>query len=131
MSHKILVVDDEEIIRDSIYYVLEKEGYEVEKAENGKSAYDKIVNTHFDLVITDIEMPLMKGTELLEKLKTLSIQTSVIMITAFGSLDTAISALRNGASDYILKPIEFDELLFKAKRKVNLKIKIFYLRIEC
>ena len=116
MSHKILVVDDEEIIRDSIYYVLEKEGYEVEKAENGKVAYDKIVNNHFDLVITDIEMPLMKGTELLEKIKTLNIQTSVIMITAFGSLDTAISALRNGAGDYILKPIEFDELLIKAKR---------------
>ena len=57
MSNKILVVDDEEIIRDSIYYVLEKEGYEVEKAENGKVAYDKIVNSHFDLVITDIEMP--------------------------------------------------------------------------
>lgn len=116
MNHKILVVDDEEIIRDSIYYVLEKEGYIVEKAENGKAAYDFIVNNHFDLVITDIEMPVMKGTELLEKIKTLDVQTSVIIITAFGSLDTAISALRNGASDYILKPVEFDELLIKAKR---------------
>ena len=116
MTHKILVVDDEEIIRDSISYVLEKEGYEVEKAENGKAAYDKMISSHFDLVITDIEMPVMKGTELLERIKTLNIQTSVIMITAFGSLDTAISALRNGASDYILKPVEFDELLIKAKR---------------
>jgi len=116
MTHKVLVVDDEEIIRDSLFYILEKEGYAVEKAENGKAAYDKIVNTHFDLVITDIEMPLMKGTELLEKIKTLDIQTSVIVITAFGSLDTAITALRNGASDYILKPVEFDELIIKAKR---------------
>jgi len=116
MTHKILVVDDEEIIRDSLFYILEKEGYAVEKAENGKAAYDKIVNNHFDLVITDIEMPLMKGTELLEKIKTLDIQTSVIVITAFGSLDTAITALRNGASDYILKPVEFDELIIKAKR---------------
>ena len=116
MTHKVLVVDDEEIIRDSLFYILEKEGYEVEKAENGKAAYDKIVNSHFDLVITDIEMPVMKGTELLEKIKTLDIQTSVIVITAFGSLDTAISALRNGASDYILKPVEFDELIIKAKR---------------
>ena len=116
MTQKILVVDDEEIIRDSLFYILEKEGYEVEKAENGKVAYDKIVNSHFDLVITDIEMPLMKGTELLEKIKTLDIQTSVIVITAFGSLDTAITALRNGASDYILKPVEFDELIIKAKR---------------
>lgn len=121
MTHKILVVDDEEIIRDSIYYVLEKEGYIVEKAENGKVAYDLIVNNHFDLVITDIEMPVMKGTELLEKIKTLDVQTSVIIITAFGSLDTAITALRNGASDYILKPVEFDELLIKVTRLIENK----------
>jgi len=116
MPYKILVVDDEEIIRDSLYYILDKEGYEVQKAENGKVAYDKMLESHFDLVITDIEMPVMKGTDLLEKIKTLNVQTSVIVITAFGSLDTAISALRNGASDYILKPVEFDELLIKAKR---------------
>ncbi len=116
MAYKILVVDDEEIIRDSISYILEKEGYEVQKAENGKAAYDKMLENHFDLVITDIEMPVLKGTELLEKIKTLDIQTSVIIITAFGSLDTAITALRNGASDYILKPVEFDELLFKVKK---------------
>jgi two-component system response regulator PilR (NtrC family) len=116
MAHKILVVDDEEIIRDSLFYILEKEGYAVDKAENGKIAYEKMVANHFDLVITDIEMPFMKGTELLEKIKTLNVQTSVIIITAFGSLDTAISALRNGAGDYILKPIEFDELLIKTKR---------------
>jgi two-component system response regulator PilR (NtrC family) len=116
MAHKILVVDDEEIIRDSLSYILEKEGYEVDKAENGKTAYDKMIANHFDLVITDIEMPVMRGTELLEKIKTLNVQTSVIVITAFGSLETAITALRNGASDYILKPVEFDELLIKTKR---------------
>jgi two-component system response regulator PilR (NtrC family) len=116
MGFKILVVDDEEIIRDSLFYILEKEGYEVQKAENGKAAYDKMLENHFDLVITDIEMPVLKGTELLEKIKTLDVQTSVIIITAFGSLDTAITALRNGASDYILKPVEFDELLFKVKK---------------
>lgn len=116
MAHKILVVDDEEIIRDSLFYILDKEGYLVDKAENGKIAYEKMIANHFDLVITDIEMPFMRGTELLEKIKTLNVQTSVIIITAFGSLDTAISALRNGASDYILKPVEFDELLIKTKR---------------
>jgi DNA-binding NtrC family response regulator len=121
MAHKILVVDDEEIIRDSLFYILEKEGYDVDKAENGKIAYDKMIANHFDLVITDIEMPVMKGTELLEKIKTLNIQTSVIIITAFGSLDTAISALRNGASDYILKPVEFDELIIKTKRLFEVK----------
>ncbi|MGQ9644208.1 MAG: sigma-54-dependent transcriptional regulator [Ignavibacterium sp.] len=121
MAFKILVVDDEEIIRDSISYILDSEGYEVDKAENGKIAYEKIKEKHFDLVITDIEMPAMKGTELLEKIKTLDPQTAVIIITAFGSLDTAITALRNGASDYILKPVEFDELLIKVKRLFEIK----------
>lgn len=121
MTQKILVVDDEEIIRDSLFYILEKEGYIVDKAENGKIAYEKIIANHFDLVITDIEMPMMKGTELLEKIKTLNYQTSVIMITAFGSLETAITALRNGASDYILKPVEFDELLIKTKRLFEIR----------
>jgi two-component system response regulator PilR (NtrC family) len=121
MAYKILVVDDEEIIRDSLYYILEKEGYEVDKAENGKEAFEKIRNAHYDLVITDIEMPVMKGTDLLEKIRSYDVQTAVIIITAFGSLDTAITALRHGASDYILKPVEFDELLIKAKRLFEIK----------
>lgn len=116
MSEKILVVDDEEIIRESLSYVLKKEGYVVEEAVNGKEAYSKIKENTFDLVISDLEMPVMKGTELLEEIKKLNIKTSVIVITAFGSLDTAIKALRSGASDYILKPVEFDELLVKIKR---------------
>ena len=66
-------------------------------------------------------MPVMKGTELLEEVKKLNIKTSVIVITAFGSLDTAIKALRSGASDYILKPVEFDELLVKIRRLFEAK----------
>lgn len=121
MSHRILVVDDEDIIRESLSFVLKKEGYIVEEAENGKVAYDKLLQEAFDLVITDLEMPQMKGTQLIEEIKKLNIQTSIIVITAFGSLDTAITALRNGASDYILKPVEFDELLIKAKRLFEVK----------
>ncbi len=116
MSERILVVDDEKIIRETLSYVLQKEGYSVEEAENGKLAYDKILESSFDLVITDLEMPEMKGVELLERIKKLNIQTAIIVITAFGSLDTAISALRSGASDYILKPVEFDELIIKVKK---------------
>ena len=66
-------------------------------------------------------MPEMKGTELLEKIRDLSKQTLTIVVTAYGSLETAISALRNGASDYILKPVEFDELLIKVKRLFEMK----------
>jgi DNA-binding NtrC family response regulator len=116
MSKTILVVDDEKIIRESLSLVLRDEGYTVVEAENGKHAYELILKENFDIVITDLEMPEMKGTELLEKISDLKIQTSVIIITAYGSLTTAISALRNGASDYILKPVEFDEILIKVKR---------------
>ncbi|MDP3682822.1 MAG: sigma-54 dependent transcriptional regulator, partial [Ignavibacteria bacterium] len=121
MPAKILVVDDEKDINDSLSFILEKEGYLVEQAENGKVAYDKILSSYYDLVITDIEMPMMKGTELLEKISAITPQTSVIMITAYGSLETTIKALRNGAQDYILKPIEFDEILIKIKRLFDMK----------
>ncbi len=121
MSSNILVVDDEKIIRESISYILKKEGYEVEEAENGKVAYNILRERSFDLVITDLEMPEMKGTELLEQIRKINVQTSTIVITAYGSLETAISALRNGASDYILKPVEFDELLIKVKKLFDIK----------
>lgn len=116
MAEKILVVDDEKIIRESLAFVLRNENYEVDEAENGLTAYELLQKNFYDLVITDLEMPSMKGIDLLEKIKELNIKTSVIIITAFGSLNTAISALRNGAADYILKPIEFDEIIFRVKQ---------------
>ncbi|MBW7888792.1 MAG: sigma-54-dependent Fis family transcriptional regulator [Bacteroidetes bacterium] len=116
MAEKILVVDDEDIIRDSIAIILEKEGYHVEKAENGAAAFEKLNDSTFDLVITDIEMPMMRGIELLEKITERFPQTFVIIITAYASVETAVGALRKGAYDYILKPIEFDDLVFRVKK---------------
>lgn len=116
MAEKILVVDDEDIIRESLSYILSKEKYEVSEAPNGKVAFDMLKETSYDLVITDIEMPEMKGIELLDEIKKMNLQTSTIVITAYGSMETAIAALRSGASDYILKPVEFDELLIKVKK---------------
>jgi DNA-binding NtrC family response regulator len=129
MSNRILVVDDEDIIRESLSYILNKEGYEVTSAENGKVAFEHLKENSFDLVITDLEMPEMKGTELLEKITKMNIQTAAIVVTAFGSLETAISALRSGASDYILKPVEFDELLIKVKRLFDIRDLIIENRI--
>jgi two-component system response regulator PilR (NtrC family) len=121
MSKNILVVDDEQIIRESLSYILIKENYNVDEAENGKAAYEKLLEANYDLVLTDLEMPEMKGTELLEKIRELSPRTATIVVTAYGSLETAISSLRSGASDYILKPIEFDELLIKVKKLFEMK----------
>ncbi len=119
MTNKILVVDDEQIIRESISFVLRQEGYDVSEAINGSDAYQQILESNFDLILTDIEMPSMKGIELLEKVSQTNPMTIVMVITAYGSLETAIAALRLGASDYILKPVEFDELLIKISRLLN------------
>jgi DNA-binding NtrC family response regulator len=116
MADRILIVDDEEIIRNSISFILAKEGFSVQEAENGLDAYRKLQVEPFDLIVTDLEMPEMKGLELLEKAMHLNPQSLVVIVTAYGSLETAIAALRNGASDYILKPIEFDELIVKIRR---------------
>lgn len=121
MAEKILVVDDEDIIRESLSYILTKEKYEVTEAANGKVAFDMLKETSFDLVITDLEMPEMKGIELLDEIKKMNLQTSTIVITAYGSMETAIAALRGGASDYILKPVEFDELLIKVKKLFEMR----------
>ncbi len=129
MPNKVLVVDDEDIIRESLSYILSNEGYEVAEAENGKVAFEILKENSFDLVITDLEMPEMKGTELLEEINKMNIQTAAIVITAFGSLETAITALRSGASDYILKPIEFDELIIKVKRLFEIRDLIIENRI--
>jgi two-component system response regulator PilR (NtrC family) len=119
MAESVLIVDDEEIIRDSLSFVLKKEGYQVQEAANGRIALDLIREQSFDVILTDLEMPEMKGIELLEQVSGVSPETLVMIITAYGSIDTAISALRKGAVDYILKPVDFDELLHKIRRLVH------------
>ena len=121
MADRILVVDDEQLIRESIAFILKKEGYTVAEAPNGAVAYEKIQTEAFDLVISDIEMPVMNGIDLLDRVMQLNPQTLFVIITAYGSLDTAVPALRKGASDYILKPVEFDELIVKVKRLLEHK----------
>jgi DNA-binding NtrC family response regulator len=116
MAESILIVDDEEIIRESLSFVLKKEGYRVVEAANGRIAANLVKEDSFDLVLTDLEMPEMKGIELLEFIAQYSPDTLVVIITAYGSIETAIAGLRKGAMDYILKPLEFDELLVKVRR---------------
>ena len=116
MAQRILVVDDEQIIRESLSFILIKEGYNIEEAANGKDALAKHEANPFDIIITDIEMPEMKGVDLLKQIRQRTPQTLVVIITAFGSVETAVLALREGAADYILKPINFDDLLYRMKK---------------
>lgn len=133
MPHRILVVDDEQIIRESLGFILKKEGFEVEEAPNGGEALKKQDAKPFDLVITDIEMPEMRGMDLLAHIAKHTPETFVIIITAFGSVETAVQALRKGAYDYVLKPIDFDDILHRVRKLLDhraLAHEITFLRKE-
>ena len=121
MNERILIAEDEQDIRNSLSFVLENEGYNVTTVPNGLEAVEKIKNSNFDLLITDILMPKMDGMKLPGTTIQISPQTLVIIMTAFASIETAVSALRKGASDYILKPVEFDEVLIRIKYLLNQK----------
>ncbi len=106
----ILVVDDELSMREFLKILLEKEGYHVTTAAEGRTAFELAEQHPFDLVISDIRMPGMTGLELLARLKQLKADIGVIMITAFASPDDAVAAMKNGAFDYITKPFNVDEI---------------------
>ncbi|HEX3036411.1 MAG TPA: sigma-54 dependent transcriptional regulator [Thermodesulfobacteriota bacterium] len=118
---KILVVDDEPGMRDFLEIMLQKEGYVVETAPDGLNAIEKIENTLFDLCIADIQMPKMNGIELLRRIGEKSPETTVIMITAFASYETAIEAMKLGAYDYITKPFKIDEIKLVIKKALDKK----------
>ncbi len=106
----VLIVDDERSMRDFLKILLEKEGHRVAVAENGPKALEFLDKQKVDVVVTDIRMPGMTGIELLEAIKGETPDLPVIMITAFASPDDAVSAMKNGAFDYITKPFNVDEI---------------------
>lgn len=107
---KILVVDDEESIREFLQIMLNKEGYEVTLAEDGQKAVDTLKKKSFDLIISDMQMPNMTGIELLHHVKDQDPDMLFMMITAFGTAETAVEAMKMGAYDYISKPFKIDEV---------------------
>jgi DNA-binding NtrC family response regulator len=106
----ILIVDDEKDICMALNILLSKEGYAVKEAYNGEQALDIIKKENFDIVMTDIKMDKMDGFEVLKETQKLSPETSVVMMTAFASVGSAVEAMRSGASDYITKPFINDEI---------------------
>ena len=118
---KILVVDDEPGMRTFLEIILRKEGYSVETAADGMKALDNINNNVFDLTILDILMPVMNGIEVLKRIIEKSPETTVIIITAFASHETAIEAMKLGAYDYITKPFKIDEIKLVIKKALDKK----------
>ena len=114
--HKVLVVDDEESVRSMISVLLQKEGYQVSSAQDGQDALDLLGEQSFDLVLSDIRMPRMDGLGLLDRIRALYPDITVIMMSAFGTVDLAVEAMKRGAYDYISKPFKPDEILLALRK---------------
>jgi len=115
----ILVVDDERSIRNTLKDVLEYEKHTVELAEDGVTALQLIQQKDFDLVLCDIKMPRMDGTELLEKIMEVSPDTQVVMISGHGNIETAVESIKKGAFDFIEKPLDLNRLLVTIKNALD------------
>ncbi|MCL4503582.1 MAG: endopeptidase La [Deltaproteobacteria bacterium] len=109
-TSQVLVVDDEEIARTNLEYILRKEGHQVATAANGMEALEKVKNQEFDVVLTDLKMEKMDGLQLLESVKQIAPHTEIIMVTGYATVSTAVDALKKGAAHYLSKPIKLDEL---------------------
>ena len=125
MKSRVLVVDDEESIREFLEIMLRKEGYEVTCAEDGQKALDVVKKKTIDLIISDLQMPNMTGIELLRHVRDQYPEMLFMMITAFGTTETAVEAMKLGAYDYITKPFKIDEVrinIANALRSRNLEV---------
>jgi DNA-binding NtrC family response regulator len=116
---RILVVDDKEMMRDSVATTLSRKGHVVSSAGGGKEAAEKIAARRFDAIVTDLQMPEMDGLQLLAEIRKLDEQLPVIFMTAYGTVETAVAAMKDGAYDYITKPFSGEELLVAVERAIE------------
>lgn len=133
MKSRLLVVDDEESIREFLEIMLKKEGYDVTLAEDGLRAKELLAKKSFDMIISDLQMPGMTGIELLKYVKDSYPDITFMMITAFGTTETAVDAMKMGAYDYLTKPFKIDEVrlnIQNALRSKNLEVENRSLRKE-
>ena len=113
---KILIIDDEENFRHMLSVILKKEGYDVETASNGEEGLQKIALSPFDQILCDIRMPQMDGLEFLKEVKKIGADATIIMMSAYGTVDIAIEAMKLGAYDYISKPFKPDENILTLRK---------------
>lgn len=118
---KVLVIDDDRPIRNTLKEILEYEDYQVELAPNGFSGLEMLSKNHFDIILLDIKMPKMDGLEVLEKIFETTSDSQVIMISGHGNVDTAVEAIKKGAFDFIEKPLDLNRLLVTMRNAVDKK----------
>jgi DNA-binding NtrC family response regulator len=116
MSAQLLVIDDDAVTRELLTEVLQSEGYRVAACESGARALERAASEHFDLAVTDVRMPEMDGIAVTRALKARDPAMQVIVMTAFGSVETAVEAIRHGAFDYVSKPMNLDEIKSTVRR---------------
>ncbi len=107
---KILIVDDEKNIRLGLTKCLQKEGYDIEEAEDGKDALELIITRKYNLILMDVQMPKMTGFDVLKKIREKGIATRVVMMTAFGTVDMAVDSMKLGAVDFLSKPYTLEKV---------------------
>ncbi|MBR5569199.1 MAG: sigma-54-dependent Fis family transcriptional regulator [Bacteroidales bacterium] len=120
---KILIIDDERSIRNSLKEILADEGYDVDVAENGVQGCSMVEKEKYDIIFCDIKMPEMDGMEVLDKFSEMGIDSAVVMISGHGDIDTAVECIKKGAFDFIQKPLDLNRILItikNAKDKVHL-----------
>jgi DNA-binding NtrC family response regulator len=118
---RILLAEDDEIMRETLFDRLYKNGWQVEGAKDGKEALALVEQNYYNLVLSDIRMPGLDGTLLLDKVLRISPETDVIMMTAYGSVENAVDCLKKGAADYILKPFDMDDMTIRIKRLLEMQ----------
>jgi two-component system nitrogen regulation response regulator NtrX len=116
---KILVIDDEKAIRRSIKEILEFEKYLIEEAEDGQMALSMALKNNYDIILCDIKMPKLDGIELLQKLTESDVSSAIIMMSGHGTIETAVDAVKNGAYDYLAKPIDLNRLLVSVRNALE------------
>jgi DNA-binding NtrC family response regulator len=124
MSARILIIDDEATIRDSLRESLAAEGYDAEIAESGEEALARTHSNVYDLVITDLRLPGVSGLEILQALRNQGNATPVIMMTAYGDVDTAVSAMRSGAYDFIPKPFKLSAIKKQVRAALRATVEV-------
>lgn len=117
----ILVVDDEKVIRDMLADLLDMEGFQVRTAEDGAGALEELSRAHYDLVLSDLKMPRMGGIALLDQIGRVAPQAVTVIMTGFGTVETAIDAMKRGAYDYVLKPFKLEEVVHVVRRGIDKK----------
>jgi len=121
MPHLLLIAEDEALLRESMAELFRGEGFEVIDVPDGKAAYNVLLEKSVDVILTDIRMPEMDGPTLIGHAQQVCPETPVIVLTAYGTVESAVSAMRSGAVDYLLKPVDFNDVLEKVRRAIALR----------